>query len=380
MDITSPPVLAAIITIFSTFLFTQVIGRIIDHNYDKNYRELERNLQLKKLLGETMENPGLDELIRIQLNSYILIKSSSTAATTRWHRFLLVCIASGGAGALAATIIHFQNHMSEWGSTWLVVTFAIGFLYFDRRKIWLQRSYAENTKYRAEFRGGEYDGKHAMVDIKQADGTDSLSTLDFPFVYIEDRSEHKIYVYKRISSSGNISVASGENTNLVSEYAYQGIFDQSEGRKSLGKNPIIPAISVRHAESLLANFVAIEEVQVIAKPIVGTFSLVALIAKFIGRGFRRKKVDTPEDPEPFIESFFTGVQPKIITGTQPSVQPKPSGSTPPTMSMPLVKTAGTLPVVPPAPKAPPAGSQKKVPDAAPESKNIESRAEENSTV
>ena len=382
MDITSPPVLAAIITIFSTFLFTQVIGRIIDHNYDKNYRELERNLQLKKLLGETMENPGLDELIRIQLNSYILIKSSSTAATTRWHRFLLVCIASAGAASLAATIIQFQNHMSAWGITFLVITFAIGFLYFDRRKIWLQRSYAENTKYRAEFRGGDFDGKHAMVDIKQADGTDNLSTLDHPFVYVEDRSENKIYVYKRISSSGNVSIASGENTNLVSEYAYQGIFDQSEGRKTLGKNPVIPSTSVRNVESLLANFVAIEEVQVIAKPIVGTFSLVALIAKFIGRGFRRKKPDTPAE-EPFIETFFTGTQPKIITGTQPSIQPKPS-NVPPTMSMPIVKTAGTIPVVkptpaPPAPAAPPAAPDRK-PTAAPESKNIESRAEENAQV
>lgn len=377
MDITSPPVLAAIITIFSTFLFTQVIGRIIDHNYDKNYRELERNLQLKKLLGETMENPGLDELIRIQLNSYILIKSSSTAATTRWHRFLLVCIASAGAASLAATIINFQNHLSAWGITFLVITFGIGLLYFDRRKIWLHRSYAENTKYRAEFKGGEFDGKHAMVDIKQADGTDNLSTLDYPFVYVEDRSENKIYVYKRIHSSGNVSVSSGENTNLISEYAYQGIFDQSEGRKSLGKNPIVPSTSVRSVESLLANFVAIEEVQVITKPIMGTFWLVALIAKFIGRGFRRKKQGTSEVAEPFTETLFTGTMPKIITGTQPSIQPKPSSSVPPTMSMPVAKTAGTMPVVPPASAAPQPAHE---PPAAPESKNIESDIKEKTNV
>lgn len=390
MDITSPPVLAAIITIFSTFLFTQVIGRIIDHNYDKNYRELERNLQLKKLLGETMENPGLDELIRIQLNSYILIKSSSTAATTRWHRFLLLCIATGGAGSLAATIINFQNHLSAWGVTFLVITFGIGLLYFDRRKIWLHRSYAENTKYRAEFRGGDFDGKHAMVDIKQADGSDNLSTLDHPFVYVEDQSEKKIYVYKRIHSSGNVSVSSGENTNLITEYAYQGLFDQSEGRKALGKNPVVPSTSVRNMESLLANFVAIEEVQVITKPIIGTVSLVAWIAKFIGRGFRRKKSGEPEAAEPpFVESLYTGIQPRIITGTQPSVQPKPTRSVPVTMSMPIVKTAGTMPIVPPpvppTPQAAPTAAPEREAAATaaaviPESKNIESADKEKSNV
>lgn len=347
MDITSPPVLAAMITILSTFLFTQVIGRIIDHNYDKNYRELERNLQLKKLLGEPMQNKGLDELIRIQLNSYILIKSSNTAATTRWHRFLLLCIAVGGAFSLILTINNFQSHTSNWGFTFLIVTFAIGSLYFDRRKVWLHRSYAENTKYRAEFFGGAFDGKHTMVDIKQADGVDTLSTLDHPFVYIENVAENTIFVYKRVHSSGNISVSSGENTTLITDYAYQGIFDQAEGRKMLGKNPVVPSTSVRSADSLLASIVASEEVQVIAKPIMGTVSFVGILARFIMRIFGFDITRKSYQGEITNEHMYTGTLPRIVTGTQPSVAPiLPERDSPITLSMPLVsKTKGAIPIV-----------------------------------
>lgn len=348
MDITSPPIFAAIITILSTFLFTQVIGRIIDHNYDKNYRELERNLQLKELLGDGMQNKGLDELIRIQLNSYILIKSSSTAATTRWHRFLLFCIASLGAASLGLTINDFQNHLSGWGVTYLIATFAIGLLYFTRRRVWLHRSYAENTKYRAEFFGGEFDGKHVMVDIKQADGVDNLSTLDHPFVYIENVSENTIFVYKRVHSSGNVSVSSGENTTLITDYAYQGIFDQSDGRKMLGKNPVIPSTSVRSADSILASIVASEEVQVIAKPILGTVSYMGILAKFILRIFGFDITRKSNQGETANEPMYTGALPRIVTGTQPSVPPRlpERDSSPSTLAMPIIpKTKGTIPVV-----------------------------------
>jgi hypothetical protein len=348
MDISSPPVLAAIITIFSTFLFTQVIGRIIDHNYDKNYRELERNLQLKKLLGEPMQNKGLDELIRIQLNSYILIKSSSTTKT-RWHRFLLVCIGILVALSLMLTVTNFQNHMSEWGVTCLIVTFALCMLYFDRRKVWLHRSYVENTKYRAEFFGGEFDGKHFMVDIKQADGVDNLSTLDHPFVYIENTATNTIFVYKRVRSSGSVSVSSGENTNLITDYAYQGIFDQSEGRKMLGKNPIIPSTAVRSADSILASIVASEEVQVIAKPILGTVSYMGIFAKFIMRIFGFDITRKSNQGESINEQMYTGALPRIVTGTQPAVPPRlpeRDSSAPATLAMPVVPTTkGTIPVV-----------------------------------
>lgn len=347
MDITSPPIFAAIITILSTFLFTQVIGRIIDHNYDKNYRELERNLQLKKLLGEAMQNKGLDELIRIQLNSYILIKSSSVLKT-RFHRFLLLCIGALVALSLMLAVTNFQNHRSEWGVGCLIVTCGIAMLYFDRRKVWLHRSYVENTKYRAEFFGGEFDGKHVMVDIKQADGVDNLSTLDHPFVYIEDTSTNTVFVYKRVHSSGNVSVSSGENTTLITDYAYQGIFDQSEGRKMLGKNPVISSSSVRSADSLLASIVASEEVQVIAKPILGTVSYMGIVAKFIMRIFGFDITRKSNQGETTNEAMFTGAMPRIVTGTQPAVPPRlpERDPLPSTVSMPIVpKTKDAIPVV-----------------------------------
>lgn len=349
MDISSPPVLAALITIISTFLFTQVIGRIIDHNYDKNYRELERNLQLKKLLGESMQNKGLDELIRIQLNSYILIKSSSVLKT-RFHRFLLMCIGALGALSLMLAVTNFQNRQDWIGVGLLMVTILIGAFYFDRRKVWLHRSYVENTKYRAEFFGGEFDGKHAMVDIKQADGIDNLSTLDHPFVYIEDVAENRIYVYKRVHSSGNVSVSSGENTTLITDYAYQGIFDQSEGRKTMGKNPVIPSTAVRSPDSLLASIVASEEVQVIAKPIMGTVSYMGVFAKFILRIFGFDITRKSSQGESVIqEHLYTGAMPRIVTGTQPTVSPRipeRDPSSPPTLAMPLIpKTKGNISVI-----------------------------------
>ena len=337
MDITSPPVLAALITIISTFLFTQVIGRIIDHNYDKNYRELERNLQLKKLLGEQMQNKGLDELIRIQLNSYILIKSSSRLKT-RFHRFLLVCIGVAVAVSLMLSVTNFQHSQDGAGIGFLVTSVMIGLIYFDRRKVWLHRSYVENTKYRAEFLGGEFDGKHAMIDIKQADGVDNLSTLDHPYVYIENAATHTIYVYKRVRSSGNVSVSSGENTNLITDYAYQGIFDQGEGRKALGKNPVISVTAVRSADSLLATLVASEEVQVIAKPIMGTVSYMGVFAKFIMRVFGRDITHKQNHGESFNEQIYTGAIPRIVTGTQPIVSPRlpEREASPATLAMPVV--------------------------------------------
>jgi hypothetical protein len=347
MDISSPPVLAAIITIFSTFLFTQVIGRIIDHNYDKNYRELERNLQLKKLLGEPMQNKGLDELIRIQLNSYILIKSSSQLKT-RFHRFLLMCIGAIVAASLMLSVTNFQNHQDGAGIGFLVTSIMIGLIYFDRRKVWLHRSYVENTKYRAEFLGGEFDGKHAMVDIKQADGVDNLSTLDHPFVYIENVATNTIFVYKRVRSSGNVSVASGENTNLITDYVYQGIFDQSEGRKTLGKNPVISVTAVRSADSILASIVASEEVQVIAKPILGTVSYMGVFAKFIMRIFGFDITRHANQSESTSEHMYTGSMPRIVTGTQPVMLPRlpERDSSPETLAMPVIqKTKGNIPVV-----------------------------------
>ena len=346
MDITSPPVLAAMITILSTFLFTQVIGRIIDHNYDKNYRELERNLQLKKLLGEPMQNKGLDELIRIQLNSYILVKSSSTLKT-RFHRFLLMCIGAVGALTIMLSVTNFQNRHDWAGVGFLFTSILIGTVYFDRRKVWLHRSYVENTKYRAEFFGGAFGGKHTMVDIKQADGVDNLSTLDHPFVYIENAAENTIFVYKRVHSIGNISVSSGENTTLITDYAYQGIFDQAEGRKMLGKNPVVPSTSVRSADSLLASIVASEEVQVIAKPIMETVSFVGILARFIMRIFGFDITRKSYQGEITNEHMYTGTLPRIVTGTQPSVAPiLPERDSPITLAMPLVpKTRGTIPVV-----------------------------------
>lgn len=347
MDISSPPVLAAMITILSTFLFTQVIGRIIDHNYDKNYRELERNLQLKKLLGEPMQNKGLDELIRIQLNSYILIKSSSKLQT-RFHRFLLVCIGAIVAVSIMLSVTNFQNRQDGAGIGFLVASIMIGMIYFDRRKVWLHRSYVENTKYRAEFLGGEFDGKHATVDIKQADGVDNLSTLDHPFVYIENVATNTIFVYKRVRSSGNVSVSSGENTNLITDYAYQGIFDQSEGRKTLGKNPVISVTAVRSADSILASIVASEEVQVIAKPILGTVSYMGIVAKFIMRIFGFDITRKSNQGETTNEHMYTGALPRIVTGTQPAIPPRlpERDPSPATLTMPVIpKMKGTMPVV-----------------------------------
>lgn len=287
MDLTSQPVvIATLISLIATFLFTQVIARIIDHNYDKTYRELERNLQLRKLLGEDLKDSSLDELIRVQFNSYLLMKMS-VVRKTKGHRFALFVIGLLSAGALGLAIMEFLKDEIRWSVTLAAAAFVLGVIYFDRRKHWFRRSYVTNTKYKAILLGGKYDSGYTMIDIIPSTDDGTFSTLDHPFVYVKDAISGTVYGYKRIRSAGKVSVSAGEDTNLQTEYAFQGIVAK-ESQVIFGKNPVISSVDV----TLPDYFVPVMEEITVAtmKPIKGAWYVLATIFRFFsGKAKARRK-------------------------------------------------------------------------------------------
>lgn len=287
MDLTSQPVvIATLISLIATFLFTQVIARIIDHNYDKTYRELERNLQLRKLLGEDLKDSSLDELIRVQFNSYLLMKMS-VVRKTKGHRFALFVIGLLSAGALGLAIMEFLKDEIRWSVTLAAAAFVLGVIYFDRRKHWFRRSYVTNTKYKAILLGGKYDSGYTMIDIIPSTDDGTFSTLDHPFVYVKDAISGTVYGYKRIRSAGKVSVSAGEDTNLQTEYAFQGIVAK-ESQVIFGKNPVISSVEV----TLPDYFVPVMEEITVAtmKPIKGAWYVLATIFRFFsGKAKARRK-------------------------------------------------------------------------------------------
>lgn len=287
MDLTSPVIIATILG----FIFTQIVGRVVDHHYDRNYRQLERNLQLKKLLGEDTRNASLEELIRRQLNSYVLYEMGDVR-TERKHRLYLSGIGVVSIGSLILTITLYQEKHIGWAIAATVLTLALASVYYDRKRVWFQRVPAENTKYRAELKGGLYDSSFLMVDIMPVGNADSTSTLDHPFIYVEDSATARLHSYKRVRSSGTVSVAAGEDTDLVTEYEYQGLYDGEEGRRVAGKNPIASSLIVKREGLETPDGV---ETLVIVKPIKGAVSLVARFVRFMDSKIRRNRPSEPEE-------------------------------------------------------------------------------------
>lgn len=285
MDITSQPVvIATIISLLASFIFTQIIARVIDHNYDKNYRELERNLQLKKLL-EGNENESLNELVRVQLNSYLLIKMSGVKKT-RKHRLMLFLLGLVTVSSLIISITKFIEMELTLAIVTLTVSMFLGTFYFNRRKVWFRSSYIGNTKYKAVLLGGKYDSGYTMIDIKKNNDDSTFSTLDFPFVYIKDAITGTVYGYKRMKSTGSISVTPNEPNSLETEYIFQGIVAK-ESQIVFGKDPVIQSIQVNLPDYFIP---AMEEITVVSmKPLKGMFSLVAKVFKYFAKKSELRK-------------------------------------------------------------------------------------------
>lgn len=297
MDFTSPVIIATIIGL----VFTQLIGRFVDHHYDKNYRVLERNLQIKKLLGDDSHNASLDELIRRQLNSYIVYEMGNVREE-RKHKVYLFGIGMIVALAIAITVATFQNGYILWGIAASVVTAALGIFYYERKSTWFVRVPAENTQYKAMFKNGKYADGFLMLDIIPSDG--GGGTLDHPFLYVEDIDTEYIHEYKRVSSSGSISISSGSNTDLLSEYVFSRLYDGMAGRKVAGKNPIISSLVVTLENN---EHFDVSDALIIAKPIKGAFSLVTKIPNLL----KRKPVAVSSE----IQGNATG--PTLHTGKLP---------------------------------------------------------------
>lgn len=279
MNITAQPVvIATMISLLASFIFTQIIARLIDHNYDKSYRELERNLQIKKLL-EGEDNESLNELIRVQLNSYLLIKMSSVKKT-RTHRLVLFILGVIATVALIVSITKFIESSFTIAITSLALAVFLGTVYFNRRKVWFRSSYVGNTKYKAILLGGKYDSGYVMIDIKKSNDDATFSTLDYPFVYIKDAITGTVYGYKRVRSTGNISVSVNDSNSLQTEYAFQGIVAK-ESQIVFGRNPVMQSVDVNLPDYFIP---AMEEITVVTmKPLKGLLSIVAKGFKYFSQ-------------------------------------------------------------------------------------------------
>lgn len=218
----SPVIIASIISVISGFVLTQVIGPVIDHYKDKNYRLVERNLQLRKLMGDEFHNESLDELIRMQLNSYILI-SRTTERRSPGHRFIISVLGMLGIiSFLTGIVLFFEENMA-----WSVSSFAFCFMFAILAARLRQKFYktytVENTKYKAVFLGGKFEGGHVTIDVMPAPEDGSPSTLDYPVLYLKDPLKGRIHVYSRVKSAGNISVGSGEETSMQTDYTHTSV-------------------------------------------------------------------------------------------------------------------------------------------------------------
>lgn len=216
---TSPVIIASFISVIAGFFLTQIIGPVLDHYRDKHYRLLERNLQLRKLIGDDFKNESLDEIIRMQLNSYILV-SRSSQRKSRSHRFMLSLITLAGWIFAVTSFLFFMDHAYVTGSIFAALVPASVFAYFSLRKRFFRSYTVENTKYRAAFLGGKFEGGQATVDIRPANEDGTLTTLDYPALYIKDKLTGRIHAYNRAKSSGNISIGSGEETDMQTDYIY----------------------------------------------------------------------------------------------------------------------------------------------------------------
>lgn len=243
MDISNSPVIvASIISVISGFILTQIIGPVIDHYRDKSYRLLERNLQLRKLMGDEFKNESLDEIIRMQLNSYILV-SRTTERRSKKHRRIISLVSGLGWVSFGATIVAVNEQAYEWSFFFFMMAGLFITLYFRLRRKFYRTYTVDNTKYKAVFLGGKYEGGYVSVDIMPANEDGSLSTLDYPVLYIKDKIKGRIHVYSRVKSAGSISIGSGEETSMQTDYSYEKVI------ASLPENtpapPVINALDLK---------------------------------------------------------------------------------------------------------------------------------------
>lgn len=223
MGLTSAQLTAAILSFVSSFLITQVIGRLIEHNYDKLFKELDKNLKIKNALPDDMKSASLDQIVRQQLNAYILQRSQESVGKQVMNRMRLTLLAGLSATAFAFTVYLAIDGHPVWAGVTFLVTLSFGSYYLDRRKAWTRRGIVENTKYRAVLIGGTYSGGETMINILQDPNDDASNiALDYPRLAVVDDAHNKLHVYKRIHSEGAVNIASGDDTSLSTQYEYEG--------------------------------------------------------------------------------------------------------------------------------------------------------------
>lgn len=222
MGLTAAQLTAAILSFVSTLLITQVIGRLIDHNYDRLFKELDKNLKIKNALPEGMRSESLDQIVRQQLNAYILQRSQESVGKQVLNRFRLAFLAVLSSASFAfAAYLAFSDH-PIWAGASFLVSLSFGSYYIDRRKAWTKRGYVENTKYRARFIGGQFGGGETLIEIRQDANDTANIALDYANLAVTDERTNKLHIYKRTRSEGELNVASGDDTNLITEYQYEG--------------------------------------------------------------------------------------------------------------------------------------------------------------
>lgn len=265
MGLSSAQLTATILSFISTLLITQVIGRFIDHNYDKLFKELDKNLKIKNALPDGMTSETLDQIVRQQLNAYILQRSQETLGKQVMNRVRLITLAGIASLSLAWSVYFALEGKPWWAAATFLGTLSFGSYYVDRRRAWTRRGHVENTKYKAVLKGGYYSGGATMVDILQDSNNAGDIAIDYARIAVADVLENKLHVYKRTHSEGTLSIDSGENTSLTTEYEYEGTTPLDENTETHNsKQAIIAPEDIRTAG---VYYPQTAEMPLVARPI-----------------------------------------------------------------------------------------------------------------
>lgn len=149
------------------------------------------------------------------------MRSQETIGKKVMHKVFLLIIAG-----ITAVLLTFSINFIMDGRIWLsvlctVATLAAGSYYFERRQAWTKRGFVENTKYKALFKGGTFSGGQTTIDIIQSDSSEN-QPIDYPKIAIVDDAANKLHIYNRFKSAGALTIDTGDDTTLVTEYEYEG--------------------------------------------------------------------------------------------------------------------------------------------------------------
>lgn len=202
---------------------------------ERDSKLLDKNLDIRKKLGEKISNHELEQVIRFQLNRYSS-KQFDRYKNQKWVRgsvFLLEILASI---LLVFSISSFQGGYLSVGFLALVTVLALfvfdAFIFVCRFK-----GILDKTKYVASLIRGTCKGRNLLIEERVLNSGHDRE-IGYRFIFIHDADNHKIYAYtksktepirkiRRHSLFVHPYFRSHELMNVTYEYAWQANADSA---------------------------------------------------------------------------------------------------------------------------------------------------------